>query len=86
VPFSKIRPIDAKFKTLPGQAQEARLRLVLFAHTMIGCPRLYRSLSFVQLVPVDKDYGLEALDRFRQLTEVSLVASLSSCIFANTVT
>ncbi|KAJ9122184.1 hypothetical protein QFC24_004414 [Naganishia onofrii] len=50
VPFSKIRPIDAKFKTLPDQAQEARL-------------------SFVQLVPVDKDYGLEALDRFRQLTE-----------------
>lgn len=48
--FSRIRPLDAGFKSLPGQAQEARL-------------------SFVQLIPKDKDYGLEALDRFKQLTE-----------------
>jgi hypothetical protein len=33
--------------------------------------------SFVQLVPLDKDYGLEALDRFRQLTEVRVMAWLS---------
>lgn len=25
-PFSRIRPLDAKFKSLPGQAKEARLR------------------------------------------------------------
>lgn len=29
VPFSKIRPLDEKFKSLPGQAKEARLRCVL---------------------------------------------------------
>lgn len=28
VPFSNIRPLDAKFRTLAGQAHEARLRLV----------------------------------------------------------
>lgn len=28
VPFSKIRPLDEKFKSLPGQAKEARLRCV----------------------------------------------------------
>ncbi|KAL1405286.1 hypothetical protein Q8F55_008913 [Vanrija albida] len=28
VPFSRLRPLDAKFKSLPGQAQEARLSFV----------------------------------------------------------
>lgn len=28
VPYAKIRPLDAKFKSLPGQAQEARLSFV----------------------------------------------------------
>lgn len=28
VPFSRIRPLDAKFKALPGQAREARLSFV----------------------------------------------------------
>lgn len=28
VPFSRLRPLDAKFKALPGQAQEARLSFV----------------------------------------------------------
>jgi staphylococcal nuclease domain-containing protein 1 len=28
-------------------------------------------------VPLDKDYGLEALDRFRQLTEVRVISRLS---------
>ena len=26
LPFSRIRPLDAKFKSLPGQAKQARLR------------------------------------------------------------
>lgn len=26
LPFSRIRPLDAKFKSLPGQARDARLR------------------------------------------------------------
>lgn len=26
LPFSRIRPLDSKFKALPGQAKEARLR------------------------------------------------------------
>lgn len=50
VPFSRIRPLDVKFRSLPPQAAEARL-------------------SFVQLIPLDKDYGQEALDRFRELAE-----------------
>jgi staphylococcal nuclease domain-containing protein 1 len=47
-----MRPLDAAFKSLPGQAQEARL-------------------SFVQPASLDSDYGHEALDRFKQLAEVS---------------
>lgn len=47
-----MRPLDAAFKSLPGQAQEARL-------------------SFVQPASLESDYGLEALDRFKQLAEVS---------------
>jgi staphylococcal nuclease domain-containing protein 1 len=50
--FSRMRPLDAAFKSLPGQAQEARL-------------------SFVQPAALSSDYGLEALDRFKQLSEVS---------------
>jgi hypothetical protein len=49
--FSRMRPLDASFKSLPGQAQEARL-------------------SFVQPAALSSDYGSEALDRFRQLSEV----------------
>jgi len=29
VAYSNIRPLDAKFRSLPGQAQDARLRFVL---------------------------------------------------------
>ena len=50
--FSRMRPLDAAFKSLPGQAQEARL-------------------SFIQPAALSSDYGLEALDRFKQLSEVS---------------
>lgn len=30
VPFSNIRPLDPKFRSLPGQAHDARLRFVFF--------------------------------------------------------
>ena len=50
--FSRMRPLDAAFKSLQGQAQEARL-------------------SFIQPAALSSDYGLEALDRFKQLSEVS---------------
>ena len=30
VPYSSIRPLDPKFRALPGQAHEARLRFVYF--------------------------------------------------------
>lgn len=30
VPFSSIRPLDPKFRSLPGQAHDARLRFGLF--------------------------------------------------------
>lgn len=32
IPFSNIRPLDPKFRTLPGQAQDARLRYDLLYH------------------------------------------------------
>jgi len=51
--YARMRPLDAAFKSLPGQAQEARL-------------------SFVQPASLDSDYGHEALDRFKQLAEVSI--------------
>jgi staphylococcal nuclease domain-containing protein 1 len=31
-PFSNIRPLDPKFRLLPGQAHDARLRFVSFFH------------------------------------------------------
>jgi staphylococcal nuclease domain-containing protein 1 len=35
LPFSRIRPLDAKFKSLAGQAKEARLRCeILLAHSV----------------------------------------------------
>ena len=30
IPFSSIRPLDPKFRALPGQAHDARLRSVIF--------------------------------------------------------
>ena len=30
VAYSNIRPLDSKFRSLPGQAQDARLRFVLY--------------------------------------------------------
>lgn len=35
VSFSNVRPLDAKFKSLPGQAHDARLRFVFFLLLLI---------------------------------------------------
>ena len=66
VKFSNLRPLDPKFRSLPGQAQEARLRFVpLFSCHM----RVDRLHSFVKLVNPDSEYYPEAIDRFRSLCE-----------------
>ena len=61
LPFSRIRPLDPKFKSLEGQAKDARLR---YAH-----PWNLADDSFVKLVPKSSEYGPEAWRRFSQLTE-----------------
>lgn len=76
VPFSKIRPLDEKFKSLPGQAKEARLRCVLRPfqpqNTDAHCKN-----SFVKLVPRSSEYGPEAYRRFEYLTEgLKLIANI----------
>jgi len=48
--FDRLRPLDAKFKSLPPQAKEA-------------------TLSFVQLLGNETEYGADAVDLFRQLCE-----------------
>ena len=66
VKFSNLRPLDPKFRSLPGQAQDARLRFVpLFSCYM----RIDRLHSFVKLVNLDSEYFPEAIDRFRSLCE-----------------
>ena len=43
VEFKDIRPLDQRFRSLPGQAQEARMRLVtptLMSPYPVACPRL----------------------------------------------
>lgn len=37
VPFANIRPLDPKFRSLPGQAHEARLRQVEFTIRSAFC-------------------------------------------------
>ena len=34
VSFKDIRPLDQRFKSLPGQAHDARMRLVTFTHVL----------------------------------------------------
>ena len=64
LPFSRIRPLDPKFKSLEGQAKDARLRSV-----PIKCELAGADDSFVKLVPKSSEYGPEAWRRFSQLTE-----------------
>lgn len=67
VSFSNIRPLDPKFRALPGQAQDARLRYI----TPMDIPsELTCSFSsFVKLVGEESEYHAEAIDRFRSLCE-----------------
>lgn len=37
ISFSNIRPLDPKFRSLPGQAHEARLRFVLISPSVLRC-------------------------------------------------
>jgi staphylococcal nuclease domain-containing protein 1 len=66
VKFSNLRPLDPKFRSLPGQAQEARLR---FAPLFSCYMRVDRLHSFVKLANPDSEYYPEAIDRFRSLCE-----------------
>jgi hypothetical protein len=60
VPFSRLRPLAAQFKSLEGQAKEA-------------------TLSFVSLLDWRTEYGLDAMDRFRELCEgQQLVANIDA--------
>ena len=67
VSFTNIRPLDPKFRALPGQAQDARLRYNGSCTLPLDMLKLLS--SFVKLADPDSDYGKEALDRFRGLCE-----------------
>ena len=64
-PFSRIRPLDAKFAALAGQAKEARLRCVTDRSIELSND----VTSFVKPVPRSSEYGPEAWRRFGALTE-----------------
>lgn len=66
VKFSNLRPLDLKFRSLPGQAQDARLRFVLLFSYYMDVNWLH---SFVKLVNPDSEYYQDAIDRFRSLCE-----------------
>src|SRR6266404_5162196 len=76
--FSNIRPLAPKFRTLPGQAHDARLRCVAFLDRQHSQQlHWFDSFSFVKLVGEDSDYHDDAVDRFRQLCdERKLVANI----------
>jgi staphylococcal nuclease domain-containing protein 1 len=57
IPYSRLRPLAAQFKTLDSQAKEA-------------------TLSFVNLLGSETEYGVDALERFRDLCEVSSLSSI----------
>jgi staphylococcal nuclease domain-containing protein 1 len=65
--FTNIRPLDPKFRTLPGQAHDARLRCV--AWLSLSTIIIDSSCSFVKLVGEDSEYRQDAIDRFRQLCD-----------------
>jgi len=59
LPFSRIRPLDPKFKSLEGQAKDARLRSVLNNDTgrvlMIASSNLYLSPA-----SMDQKHGVDS--------------------------
>jgi staphylococcal nuclease domain-containing protein 1 len=72
IPFNEIRPLDPRFKSLPGQAHDARLRFGLYRIAFIW---QYKSwwqhyfFSFIKLVKSESEYYHEAVERFRSLCE-----------------
>jgi staphylococcal nuclease domain-containing protein 1 len=66
VSFANIRPLDPKFRSLPGQAHEARLRCVPLCRC---CQCIKYGCSFIKLADPKSDYHAEAIDRFRSLCE-----------------
>lgn len=69
VSFSDIRPLDPKFRSLPGQAHEARLRCVIYSFMSYAFSETLCYFSFVKLVGSESEYHDEAVDRFRALCE-----------------
>jgi staphylococcal nuclease domain-containing protein 1 len=68
IAFSDIRPLDPKFRSLPGQAHEARLRYVVDAWTCKSRTDLIW-WSFVKLADPESEYYQDSIDRFRVLCE-----------------
>ncbi len=67
VGFSSIRPLDPRFRSLPGQAHDARLRSAQFSSQFSTSTN--HLFSFIKLVGPESEYHTEAVDRFRQLCE-----------------
>lgn len=79
VPFSDTRPLDAKFKSLPAQAHDARLRYVVqswsFSRSVADtCVNLMG--SFIKMVAPTSEYYEEAIARFRSRCEGALIANV----------
>lgn len=80
VPFSDTRPLDPRFKALPGQAYDARLRYVPCGVCALDWLCALRAGehyadtvvligSFVKLVAPTSEYYDEAIDRFKAVCE-----------------
>lgn len=71
VAFANIRPLDPRFRSLPGQAHDARLRYAFrfsALRFLIGSSCVVFG-SFVKLLGAESEYHAEAIDRFRALCE-----------------
>lgn len=72
-PSSLTRPLEGKFKSLPAQAHDARLRYVIWRcrWRSARCLKWYVDgyASFVKLVAPASEYYDEAIGRFKSLCE-----------------
>lgn len=69
VAFANIRPLEARFRSLPGQAHDARLRYALDIGVLNVSLMSAIFSSFVKLLGPESEYYAEAIDRFRQMAE-----------------
>ncbi|KAL4074142.1 hypothetical protein J3A83DRAFT_4400199 [Scleroderma citrinum] len=69
VKFQNLRPLDPKFRSLSGQAHDARLRCGLEPSPFVAASVLTHYRSFVRLPKSESEYYPEAIDRFRALCE-----------------